>query len=305
MKRILVTSHCQTGGVAAALKDLFPKYTIEASPLPALTDEIEEGFVNKVKSFDCWVSSGLFHLPKKYNIWQTNPNFQLVKVPHVTFPAFHPDLCYVKRISTGEWINPHYNSAIALWCFMHRIVIKDAATAFCSSVYNDLGYFDLWKPSELRLRQAFIEHDLEQEFNKFFLTIKRNGCFMHSINHPKICVLIELAKIVAMKIGPLRTISDHDIMVADSLTDIIWPVYPEIADYYAINSNGYVFKWFGGANAVIQSDITEYLEFVYEGYASQKSDPADMGRVLGLGGSISVDNATYDRVLNHKFGVKN
>jgi hypothetical protein len=303
--KILITAYCQTAGIAAALKELLPEYQIEAHQLPALLSvACEEDFVDKLKPFDIWVTSGHFHLPDKYDLTSLSNNFRFIKIPPaISFPAFHPDLCYAEIISTGEWTSPNYNSAIALWCYINGISVEDAATAFCQQVYKELGYFDIWEPSVAYLRQLFIDHGLEEHFNAFFLNIKRQGCFVHTINHPKVDVLIQIAKIIAIKIGADHSIIEKDVSVIDTLVSLVWPVYPELADYYSIKSNGYVWKWSGGVDAVIQGNLTEFLEFAYNSYINQGVNPSDIRMIPGLGGHIGVDSSIYDRVLNSKYGV--
>jgi hypothetical protein len=304
LKNILITAYCQTAGIAAALKELLPDYRIEAYPLPALSNDADEqDFVNKLRMFDVWVTCGHFNVLEKHGLALQNNNFKLIKIPQLSFPAFHPDLCYAEIISTGNWTIPHYNSAIALWCYKHGISIEDAATAFCYQIYSELGYFDIWDLSVAYLRQLFIDHELEDYFNDFFLNVKRYGCFMYSINHPKVNVSISIAKILARKLGVDRLKIEKDVHVIDTLTGVVWPVYPELADFYSIRSNGYVWKWSSGIDALVHGNVTEFLEFTYKSYMNAGVNPSDIRMIPGLGGRIGVDESVYDRVLHAKYGV--
>src|SRR6185312_8433721 len=68
------------------------------------------------------------------------------------------------------------------------------------------------------------------------------GCFMHSINHPKLFVLGSIARVALNQCGLRIAFSQPEDYLHDPLTVWgMWPVYPEIATRFGIAGN-YQFK---------------------------------------------------------------
>jgi hypothetical protein len=224
----------------------------------------------------------------------THPKLVLYKIPRLHFTAFHPDLIYTVKISTNEIIkgpSDDYHSAICVWAFKNGLEAADTAALFTLAVFYELGYFSIWKSSVDNFSQSFRSCNLDASL--FLPFIVRQGLFMYSINHPKVYVLIRMAKILAMKIGANESILEKDINIADGLTFNVWPVYPEIADFYALPGGSYDWK------ISIQKKICglkEYIESCFNVYKEQGLERHDIkfhGR----------DESVYDRILGPIAGV--
>ncbi|WP_151447304.1 WcbI family polysaccharide biosynthesis putative acetyltransferase [Lacisediminimonas profundi] len=274
MPHLVISSNCQTAGLAATLAEIFHGNVVTPLPLPQFANDGEEAqFAEQLKSADVWVSLGQFGLVEKYRLRDAKPGFRLIKAPPLGFPAFHPDLCYARRISTNELVVPHYNSAIVVWAYRNGLSPEDAARLFTRSNYESLGYLDAWGPSVAHLRQVFANFDMREEFDKFYLHMKRRGNFMYSINHPRSDALVQLGKIIATKIGCSKDVYEQDIQISDGLTDVIWPLYPEVADGLALEGGSY--QWKLGGHLRMEG-VRNYVDFAYNNYRTVGIEPADI-----------------------------
>lgn len=290
-RQIIVSSNCQTGGVAAALQVIFPDDEITPLPLPVLANaEAGTQFIEKIKDADVWVSIGGYDLLEKHGLQNS---IHLVRIPIIRFSGFHPDLVYARKASTNELIIPHYNSAIAVWAYKNNVDVKDAAKLFNEQSYAGLGYLDHWERSVAELKQRFKDTDLD--FSDFMLSMRREGLFMYSLNHPKVAALARLAKLAAMKMGASATVLDRYIDINDGLNEIIWPIYPEIGESLSLPSD-YIWKMEDGGGHWI-SGVDAFLKYTYETYANQKIAPHDII-------ALQVDEHLFDRVLGPQLGIK-
>lgn len=252
-RNIVVTSNCQTGGLAAALQAIFPRDTITPMPINLFDPGGEfEANMNVVRGSDVWVTSAPAQL---LEFGAEGP--QVVRTPTINFEAFHPDLGYVLPSAQEAPIEPHYNSIIAVWAFVNGITAKDAAALFNYNAFRDLGYLSLWQNQAEQLQNDFVAAGVD--FSQFFLFAKRQGAFMYSVNHPIAEVLVFLAKQLSLKMGASDSIFDREIRIVDGLSNIIWPVYPEIAQYYSL-AGSYCWKM---SDRQYLTSLPEYLDSAY------------------------------------------
>ena len=128
-----------------------------------------------------------------------------------------------------------------MWAYNNQRSAEQAAALFCKPVFQELGYLDLWAGSVARMKADFEATDLADLFDLFILRIKRRGNFMYAVNHPRAWVLAHLGKLIALKIGMPRSVIDLDLEISDGLTDVVWPVYPEVAAALAVDGGSY--RW--------------------------------------------------------------
>ena len=264
-RRIVVTSNCQTWGIASALQIFLPCDTL----VPLITPDTSspEGvakFIADLAGIDVWIS--ILDLSwATDNGFEEIPGFLFVKIPPVGFSAFHPDLCYARNLHTGTYTHDNYESAIGIWAYNHELTVADAAKLFNRDSYAKLGYFDLWNANISILRNSFINCELD--FQSFMLPLKRSGLFMYSINHPKGSVLVELARQVAAKLGASSSVVGQDIYIEDSLRPgSIWPLYSEIADELSLPDGSYNWRF----NGLWLRGVEQYLEFAFNHYQRQE-----------------------------------
>lgn len=290
---IVVNSGCQSFGIAAALGALIAAAAVRPQPLPAQWDDTdqERTCALQLADQDVWVSSSHTGLLEKH-LGSSARRPRLITVPVIGFSAFHPDICYAAKQSTGALTEHHYNSAIAVWAYRHRVLPEDAQHLFNARVFGELGYFNEWDANVRALRQAFTDSALQAHFDSFFLHIQRTGNFMHSGNHPKIHVLVRLAQIIALELGCAPTVLGQHMEVDDFLSHASWPMYPEVARSLSIPGGSYHWK----INAHTRLDgVLSYIDFAYQAYQHQGIAPDDIGM-------LNREDALYNRVLSTALG---
>ena len=185
-------------------------------------------------------------------------------IPNIPFNGFHPDNDYInnlsgERITSGPLGGAH--SILTAWCWNHGMSVSSALELFCDEVFSHLGYYSCMESSRNNLLKVgrAVDYPISEMMMKWFST----GCFMHTINHPKINVLGDLAQEILRKegIAPILKVEDY---IHDDLADYVcWPVYPEIANKHQI-TGGYNFKKHGIYPAMINLD--EFVSASFDNY---------------------------------------
>src|SRR5690606_18717983 len=138
------------------------------------------------------------------------------------FNAYHPDLCYVQDGSGGIIRGPlgDYHSVLALCSFNLGLSVGEARGLFNRRTYEELGWLDLWAPAKERLLKTFGDEGIHLE--KHFPKWGRIRAFMHSINHPSIECLYDVAASLLAKFGV--AVNDAGLLPHDNLLN--GPVFP-------------------------------------------------------------------------------
>ncbi len=294
MRHIVISDHCQTNGVAAALAELLPNDKVTALQLPSVFGTPEDVFIPALQGADIWIHAADQAFLDKHDL---NPGTRRgpsqLRLPVVYFSAFYPDTCMLMQLSTGQLLlHPPISSAITVWAWQHGLLPQDVPALFNKNVFRALGYFDRWASSVEHLRRTFAEAGWAHEFDRFFLNLQRTGNFMHTFNHPKVRVLIGIAKMLAAHLGAGEEVFARQIDVQDILTDVTWPLYPDVADAYGLAGGSYQWRWYGEH----QTSVLAYAETSYMAYTRDNLDTRDI-QICG------VDGATLDRVLGPLCGV--
>jgi hypothetical protein len=272
---IVIMHNCQTAELGLALKELFPRSKILYHPLPAGDAAPGPEFVDLLRQamqvIDVLITNNRGADLIRANQLQPRPGMQTILVPPIEFHAFHPDLCYIRNKTTGQLVTHNYNSAIAVWAYMHSYDPRDTVRLFTKANFARLGYLSAWKPSYEHMKLQFTACGLD--FNAFYLHVKRHGVFMHSTNHPKSLCIVRLAKLVAMKMGCSATVLAKEITIPDLLGQTIWPVYPEIAEHLSLVE--YADYWKFDGKLYIDS-LDAYVEHAFTHYQSSGLQPDDI-----------------------------
>jgi hypothetical protein len=185
----------------------------------------------------------------------------------LNFTAFHPDCVYVTTPDGGHLQGPmgDYHSSIAFWACRQGWNVKDTLALFRPEVYDLLGFADHEASSREVLLQfgAMAGLALEPLLHGWM----RGGVWMHTINHPKVHALADLAAELLRREG-VEPMVQLGPLVEDSLAHFpVWPVYPPIAARYGAQGS-YLFKIDRGNCPPSQAHIALSLEdFVTASFA--------------------------------------
>jgi hypothetical protein len=271
-RNILVAGNCQIGGIAAALKWIFPSDKVSVIPFNPHVFKGDGGaLANQLASADI-VFGGDFvqAFLRRQQAFPSN----FVTIPSLYFSAFHPDIVAAKIKSTGARLPTRYNSIICLWAYANGLDPADAALLFTHNNFGKLGYYQHWDASVTRMEAAF--ESCGQEFSRFFMAVKRSGIFMYTVNHPRISLLTWMAKLLAIRVGHDKTLLSKDISVNDALGNVeIWPVYPDVAHQLAVPGS---YTWLVDRGRVIDG-LQDFIEYSYAKYSQTGIQPDDIAMV--------------------------
>jgi tetratricopeptide (TPR) repeat protein len=146
-----------------------------------------------------------------------------LRFPTLAFTGFHPDALHVSpragmRSLIGDW-----HSTLILAGRQMGLPQRRTAELFNAYIYGVLGYFDEFAHARQFLLakawQAGWDSDLDID------AWRASGCFVHTPNHPRIGIMMDVARQVCRKLG---VDFDADAAAPPDPFKLAWPVYPEI-----------------------------------------------------------------------------
>ncbi|MDI1307899.1 MAG: GSCFA domain-containing protein [Methylotenera sp.] len=163
-------------------------------------------------------------------------------IPAISYNAYHPDLVYIYAEKQGRVSGSlgEYQSSLAIYGWVNGLSAAETEGLFTEDVYEFLGFFDYSESAKEFLlgTQGVTNIPLNDLISKW----ERQGCWMHSINHPKLLVLADLARLLLNREG-IETIQNVEQFIDDDFANgPCWPVYPEIATRLGVNYGSYLFK---------------------------------------------------------------
>lgn len=177
-----------------------------------------------------------------------------IEMPGVRFTGYHPDCCYVaadgENITNG--VIASYHSMIALAGYKEQIGPSATARFFDGRIYEQAGYYGHWQSERDGLIERFAKFGYD--IGGIFRKAGRGRCFMHTIDHPDIVLMTELAKVVLRRLD--RPHQEDVPQPVDVLANVSWPVYPEIGERLGV-AGAYRFR---PAERYATLDLQDYLE---------------------------------------------
>lgn len=232
--KISVITGCQMEGLVSALQILMPEAEIEGFHTYRLLKPDRDEIQQRLARADL-----VFALPMEaYFGTFAEPNigdlFAHVRfVPHLAFPAFHPDIVY---ITTGEAHTrvqsplTDYNSNIVAAAFLLGLDVERTVGLFNAYIYRALGYFDVLPHSKQEMLAEFAHYGIDLA-NAFEGWLRHADCFMYSQNHPRGYVIADVALEACRVAGfDVPAVFPCPEMMPDRLAEsVMYPVFPEIA----------------------------------------------------------------------------
>jgi hypothetical protein len=206
--------------------------------------------------------------------------------PSLAFSAYHPDLILISDPTRGNQLvncaTGPYHSALAFFAYRAGLPAEAALRLFRRDVFAALGYFQVWQGAA----DALLDQGRQFGFDLSadFLRWARRGCFMYSINHPKPHVLYDIARKLLRSVGRPHAPIDFDTYAVDDIVrGYVFPVYPEIAEFYGV-SGSYIFKT---CHYRLSQGLGKfwnlplYISDCYRIYAEHRPEQLVNGRVQG------------------------
>ncbi len=244
-KRIFLIGNCQTEVLATLFECMVPNSTTAACLITAtrleeicspdtLSHQFEEADLVLIQLAPS--DPVLKRILGVYGKYESKVRL----IPNIYYALYHPDMIYVQDHS-GNIKGPmgEYHSALILFAWKEGFTLQQTVELFSQDIYAHLGYFELAKSSEDLLLEtgAAVGLPLDDLLERW----RSQGCFMHSVNHPKLSVLADIARAVLVREG-VQYIPSVENYLEDSLAlHPCWPVYPELAATYGIEGS-YFFK---------------------------------------------------------------
>lgn len=236
---ITIFGNCQGDQLAACLRRMLPdtevefvRYVAEFDPAPRMAASPRRLLLiqNPVMSYGPAIE-------------QLRAVHQAIDFPAMVHAGFHPDLIRPKIHKTlvqGPLGSNH--SALILYGHIRGLDAAQIRALFCDEVFAQLGYFDARAESDQHLRGQFRRFGLTDEQD--IAELLASGCFMHNTIHPKLGAIAALARCLLRKAGIDPVLRYPENLMADELANnVIWPIYPEIAERHGVPGGEYVFQF--------------------------------------------------------------
>ena len=292
--QLVITGNCLRYDIAAQLSQWLPDLRLVTSPLPDAQEPsalVTQSLRDLLAKTDLWLTMGSAAATQKVLAGMTAPHPAVCRIPVIGLAAFHPDICFAVNAETSEATRQVFNSAIGAWAYRQGLGANDAVALFDADYFRALGYFNTWETSVTYLRNAFLASDLAEDFATFFYNVKRQGCFMQTLNHPTPTAIARLCALICARCG-LQASSDQPLPVSGSpASRLIWPVYPAIADHLGIPGGDYLWQI---DNQHING-LQAFLNRAFNAYAQQGIAPQSLQLV-------NRDMAILDQVLGTHVG---
>ena len=228
---IAVIGNCQSRSIATALELMLPGYTLFNS----FSDRPQKKVVDLVP-FLRDAGTLLVQTSKMKEVElaakEQGVSPRMIPFPEIYFTGFHPDMISAGGAKHGSEsvLSPmgRNHSAIALYGWWAGFTVDQVISLFNAEVFHYLGYERHLEHSRNELLKSADACDMD--ISAAYEEWMKGDCFMHCVNHPKIKVMIELARHLVAKLGLTPAVMYPEQLLLDRLQNIlVWAFYPEIA----------------------------------------------------------------------------
>jgi hypothetical protein len=271
----LILGNCQISGLAKCMRVMNPSLEIESIGMSSIEKDVDYVRDQLRRSDLVFLQT---NAKNRFAELFSDESDRVLLYPRIYFAAYHPDIVYLQ--SAGRLVETslgHYNSKLVLAGYLKGLTVRETTALFNRKVFQRIGYLDAWASA----LSVFL-----RDFRQTSLTLHdapskwlRRGCFMYSINHPKLLVLADLARTMLLARGlEVRTSNPEEYVQDDFKAGPIWPVYPEIAAAYGIEGD-YCFKTPANDSDLRILDLSEFVEQSFAVYANLPRDTLTADRL--------------------------
>jgi len=230
----LVHHYCQGEGLADCMRLLCADIEVECVDQHS-SERHRESVLGRIASFDRIVAEPSI----ARQLVSKLPSDRVTIVPTLAFRGYHPD-CFVLRHGGVAYPGPtgSSQSLIAFCAFRAGLSAHEALALYRREVYEACGYLDQWEESREETLASFAAHGFD--LRRAFVAWSRRGPFMHSIIHPRIGCLHDVARAILEREG-MELLPTHVLPPDRLASHEVVPVYPEIAIRLGI-PGGLLFK---------------------------------------------------------------
>jgi hypothetical protein len=235
-RKWLLVFNCTNIGLANCMKLQAPELEVESIDFGRFQKDFA-GYKRRLGDFDLILTAPHFVRNAKVDFASVG-RVRTLPVPY--FDAYHPDLCYLDG-SAGEVVKGvmgDYHSKLITAAWKKGIPRRQVRGLFDPRRYEDFGYFERWEPAKQRLLAGFDDAGLDT--GRYFRGWSLRRPFMHSVNHPAIDVVSDIARSVLDCEG-VPTVPGALVPHDNLMNGPIFPVYDEIAEPLGVPGS-YQFK---------------------------------------------------------------
>ncbi len=262
-RRIVVSGNCQIGALSAALAAMLPDDEVE--PVAYFPEDPASEVANReaLRDADVWVNN--ISRPLHDQIIGDAPRpATVLYVPNVRFFGFHPDILHVHFADGGilqTGAAGPYNSAIVLAGWKLGLTEEQIVARFTRETCAALGYSTFWDQALVELKRRVDLSDFA--WDEVYLPLVRGTAFMLTDNHPRLDVMVHLARLVGDRLGAdAEAIAfPWEQVIPDGLlaTSEVWPVYPGVAEPLGLRG-GHVWRTAAGELLDLPTFVRRSLE---------------------------------------------
>lgn len=212
-------------------------------------------------------------------------NFPLVLqkhsvIPSISYSAFHPDMGYIETTEGSYLSGPlgDYHSLLCFWAWQKGYSAQEAVKLFRYEVFRELGYLSQKSSSDTFLINIgkSVGIDMQAHLNRW----AARGCFMHSLNHPKLFVLADMARFALAREGIAFAPGIENYLSDDLAVHPCWDVYPDIARNFNIEGSYSFKKGRGMGTSSRPAPMLSLDEFVKASFENYNSYPGEVLRPI-------------------------
>lgn len=237
-KRWLVVYNCVHVGLANCLGLLSQTLRVDATDF----DSFERNFKtyrDRLNSYDMIVTAPHFVENSRLDFRSVA---KVCTLPLTAFEAYHPDICYIfvdGKVLRGPMFD--YHSKIVTAAYRMGLPVSAVKALFNGRNFEKFGFFGIWNASKKQFLDSYAAGGVD--LTDCFASWSRDSVFMHTVNHPTIRVVNDIAKKL-LAIGEIE-VEKSRFLPQDNLKQApVFPVYDEIAEALSVQGS-YLFKVHG------------------------------------------------------------